>query len=103
MPTFVVECYWPRITPAQAMHALGSTGCTEGATSARATARALGCILVPSDGMAIFLFESPSSSELLEAARKAELPFDRIVESIHVDFNEAEQKPAPANRRRRRE
>jgi hypothetical protein len=30
--------------------------------------------------------------ELLEAARKTELPFDRIVESIYVGFNEAEQK-----------
>jgi len=42
--------------------------------------------------MAIFLFESPSSVELLDAARNTELPFDRIVESIPIGFNEAEQK-----------
>ena len=91
MPTFIVECYWPRITHAQAKHALCSTGRTENATTTRAPTRALGCILVPSDGMAIFLFESPSSVELLDAARKTELPFDRIVESIPIGFNGAEQ------------
>ncbi len=91
MPTFIVECYWPRITHAQAKP-LCSTGRTENATATRAPTRALGCILVPSDGMAIFLFESPSSVELLDAARKTELPFDRIVESIPIGFNEAEQK-----------
>ena len=91
MPTFIVECYWPGITHAQANRALCSTGPTENATATRAPARALGCILVPSDGMAIFLFESPSSVELLEAARRTELPFDRIVESIPIGFNEAEQ------------
>jgi hypothetical protein len=98
MPTFIVECYWPGITHAQAKHALRSTGRPENTTAARVPARALGCILVPSDGMAIFLFESPSSAELLNAARKTELPFDRIVESIHVGFNEGDQKPTPANR-----
>jgi hypothetical protein len=91
MPTFIVECYWPRITHAQAKHALCSTGRTD-ATATRAPTKALGCILVPSDGMAIFLFESPSSVELLDAARNTELPFDRIVESIPIGFNETEQK-----------
>jgi hypothetical protein len=92
MPTFIVECYWPGITHAQAKHALYSTGRAENATATEAPARALGCILVPSDGMAIFLYESPSSVELLEAARKTDLPFDRIVESVYVGFNDAEQK-----------
>jgi hypothetical protein len=91
MPTFIVECYWPGITHAQARHALCSTGGTENATATRARARPLGCILVPSDGMAIFLFQSPSFAEVGEAAERAELPFDRIVESIQVSVNEAEQ------------
>ena len=90
MPTFIVECYWPGITHAQAKHALCSTGRTENATATRAPTKALGCILVPADGMAIFLFESPSSVERLDASRKTELPFDRIVESIPIGFNEAE-------------
>jgi hypothetical protein len=91
MPTFIVECYWPGITLAQAQHALCSTGRTENATATRAPSRALGCILVPPDGMAIFLFESASALELLEAARTTELPFDRIVESIYIGFDEPEQ------------
>ena len=77
MPTFIVECYWPGITEAQVSDVL---------TLVERPSRALGCILVPSDGMAIFLFLSPSSIRLSEAARRAELPFDRIVESIHVGF-----------------
>ena len=77
MPTFVVECYWPGITEVQASAAL---------TRVEDPIQALGCILVPSDGMAIFLFWSPSSIRLSETSRLAELPFDRIVESVHVGF-----------------
>jgi hypothetical protein len=50
--------------------------------------RSLGCILVPSDGMVLFLFRGPSEDLVRERSENAEVPFDRIVESIHVGLGE---------------
>jgi hypothetical protein len=87
MPTFGVECYWPGITEEQVRHALALVGQlrNEGATGE--SVRRLGCILVPTDGMAIFLFSAPSALQLSETAQQSGLPFDRIVESIPVGFS----------------
>jgi hypothetical protein len=88
MPTFVVECYWPGITEEQVRHALALVGRVRNGVGTVEPVRRLGCILVPSDGMAIFLFQAASALRLSETAQQAGLPFDRIVESIHVDFRE---------------
>ena len=45
--------------------------------------RPLGCILVPSDGLALFLF-SGTVAGIRMVSQQAELPFDRIVESIPI-------------------
>jgi len=86
MPTFVVECYWPGITEEQVRHALARLGRVGVGAATDESAGRLGCILVPADGMAIFLFRAPSALRLAETAQQAGLPFDRIVESIHVGF-----------------
>jgi hypothetical protein len=44
----------------------------------------LACILVPLDGMALFLFRSSSAAAIRECGLAAEIPFDRIVESVYV-------------------
>jgi hypothetical protein len=88
MPTFVVECYWPAITEEQVRHALALLGPAKNAAGTRESIGHLGCILLPSDGMAIFLFRAPSALRLSQTAQQAGLPFDRIVESIHVGFGE---------------
>lgn len=46
--------------------------------------RPVACILVPSDGMALFLFSGPSSADVRLAAELIQLPFDRIVESLPI-------------------
>jgi hypothetical protein len=42
---------------------------------------------VPADGMALFLFRAPSEDVVRRIGRQSELPFDRIVQSIHVGFD----------------
>ena len=92
MQTFVVECYWPRMfeettwdirdrllhVSREAMPAYG--------------VRSIGCILMPSDGLALFVFSAPSEDVLRGIGRLAEGPFDRIVESVLVGFG---QQPRP--------
>jgi len=82
MPTFVVECYWPGITEEQVRHALALIGRARNEGETAEPVSRLGCILLPADGMAIFLFRAPSAPRLAETAQQAGLPFDRIVESI---------------------
>jgi hypothetical protein len=46
------------------------------------TPRYLGCIFVPSDGMALFMFEADDDDAVGELSWLAEVPFDRIIESV---------------------
>ena len=80
----VVECYWPGITTEQAEQALATIGYCRGEVSAPTRVHPLGCILVPSDGMAFFLIIGPSEARIREAGEVIELPFDRIVESVPI-------------------
>ena len=88
MATYIVECYWPDIT-----EELVRTTFTRIASAARrepiAETQALGCILVPSDGMVLFLFRAPDEGWVKEQSRLADVPFDRIVESIQIGLEPA--------------
>jgi hypothetical protein len=44
----------------------------------------VGCFLLPSDGLALFLLRAPSEVEVEALGRRAEMPFDRVVEAIRV-------------------
>lgn len=46
--------------------------------------KSLGCIMLPSDGLALFLFRAPSEARVRSLSNLAELPFDRVVESVNV-------------------
>jgi len=50
---------------------------------AQAQVRPLGSLLVPSDGLVIFLFDGTADA-IRDAAKTAEVPFDRIVEVHHI-------------------
>jgi hypothetical protein len=84
--TFVVECYWPGIDEAQVRDVLTRvTHPRRGTAAARRAVHSLGCILVPSDGLALFLFEGPSATVVDEESVWAQVPFDRIVEVVRIE------------------
>src|SRR5438477_12359246 len=83
-PTYVVECYWPDISEHQAKAALAGIGRVQGATGTSDRVWPLGCILVPSDGLALFLIAGPSADVIRQVGEVVQLPFDRIVESISI-------------------
>ena len=84
MPTYVVECYWPGITEKQARDALASVTESQEAAGTSDQVQPIGCFLIPSDGMALFLFAGPSAEMVKEAGKLTNLPFDRIVESFPI-------------------
>jgi hypothetical protein len=84
--TFVVECYWPGIDEAQVRDVLTRINRPRPGTAAsRLAVQSLGCILVPSDGLALFLFEGPSAALVDEESAWAQVPFDRIVEAVRIE------------------
>ena len=78
----MVECYWPEMTDDQVRAVLKRVAHTESGL-AHPRVRPLGSLLVPSDGLVIFLFDGTSAA-IQDAAKVAEVPFDRIVEFHHI-------------------
>ncbi len=83
MLTFVAECYWPGMIEQEARDTFDRVRLT-GEASPDQAVMLLGCIVLPSDGMALFLFHAPSEAEVKDVSGLAGLPFDRIVESVHI-------------------
>jgi hypothetical protein len=86
--TFVVECYWPDITEERVREILSRVARSWVSGDPVESVRSLGCILMPSDGMVLFLFRGPSEDLVRERSARAEVPFDRIVESIQIGVDE---------------
>lgn len=85
-PTYVVECYWPGIAEDQVRDALARFARVPQGTALHGDfARCIGCILVPSDGLALFLFEGLSAAIVQSRSTWAEIPFDRIVEAVQIE------------------
>lgn len=78
---FVVECYWPGMIDDDVRDTLDRVSHLGRMPIPSQPPRSLGCIFVPSDGMALFLFEASSEAAVKRVGLLAELPFDRIVES----------------------
>jgi hypothetical protein len=83
--TFMAECFWPGVTAQkvasagdrvkQAAHAIShEEGC----------ARYLGSILVPTDEIALLLFEAASIAAATELAQQAAIPSERILEIVRL-------------------
>ena len=95
--TFIVECYWPGTIEQKAPESLNRVVRLFGEAVPEEAVRFLGCILVPADGMALFLFRASSEDIVRRIGKQSELPFDRIVESILFGFD---QHPETRSRRR---
>lgn len=82
---YLAECLWPGVTEGE-LAGLGARA----RASAEATAgspdevRYLGFTLMPGDEVVFFAFGGPSPEAVRTVARSAGIPFERIVESVHV-------------------
>jgi len=85
--TFVVECYWPEISEEQVRETLSRLAPSPTLGDPAEAVQSLGCILVPSDGMVLFLFRGASQDLVRDRSETAEVPFDRIVESIYIGLS----------------
>jgi hypothetical protein len=84
--TFMAECFWPGVTEQKVKDA-GARGrrAAQAVSSEGGSARYIGSILVPSDEIALCLFEATSLDEASEVNQRAAIPFERILEIVRLD------------------
>ena len=90
MQTFMVECYWPGTIDEKTPETVNRAVQLAGAPLPGRVVHFLGCILVPADGIALLLFRASSEDLVRRIGRLSELPFDRIVDSIHIGFDQGQ-------------
>ena len=83
--SYVAECFWPD---------LRQDVVDEAAERVRKSAAALagveltGTILMPEDEVVFFLFDGDSADIVREACERAEVPYERVVESVRTSNEE---------------
>jgi hypothetical protein len=85
MTTYMVERYLPGVSAQEVLAAAGRAKETTDRMSAEGVAiRYLRSTYVPSEESCFCLFEGPSVELVKSANERAQIPFDRILEAVHV-------------------
>lgn len=85
MSKFLVERYLPGITPEQLGAAAGAAKSTTAAMTQNGTpVQYLRSTFIPGEEKCYCLFEGPSADVVKAANDQANLPYERIVEAMHI-------------------
>ena len=83
--SYVAECFWPGVTQDDLVQlnarVLASLDRTSGVPK---RVRYLGALLLPTDEVVFCFFDGPSAKAVEVVARRAKIPFDRILPSVNV-------------------
>jgi hypothetical protein len=82
---YMAECLWPGVTTAD-LEALEARATASAAATADESdeVRYLGSMLVPQDEVVFCFFAGPSSDAVAAVARRADIPFERVLRSVRV-------------------
>ncbi len=85
MAKYMVERHLPGITAEQLTAAAGRAKTTTAAMSHEGTpVKYLRSTFMPAEEKVYCLFDGPSPDVVEEAQRRAEIPYDRVVEVLHI-------------------
>jgi hypothetical protein len=85
MPTYLVERYLPGVSADEVLAAAGRAKETTALMAEEGdTVRYLRSTFLPTEESCFCLFEGPSEDLVRTANERAQIPFDRIVEAVHV-------------------
>lgn len=85
MPMYVVERYLPGVNASDVLAAAGrAKEVTARMTEEGSPIRYLRSTYLPSEESCFCLFEGPSEGVVRTANERAQIPFDRIMEAVHV-------------------
>jgi hypothetical protein len=82
---YLAECLWSGVKEAELAEADARAGASAEATTTESEpVRYLGSMLVPDDEVVFFFFAGPSPAAIERVARRAQIPFQRVLESVRV-------------------
>ena len=85
MPKYMVERHLPGITSDQLSAAAARAKSTTAQMSEEGTPiRYLRSTFVPSEEKCYCLFDGPSADAVEQANKRADIPYERVVEAIHI-------------------
>ena len=85
MTKYLVERYLPGMTPEQLATAAGSAKrTTETMTQEGTPVRYLRSTFIPGEEACYCLFEGPSADVVRAANDRAQIPYERVVEAMHI-------------------
>jgi hypothetical protein len=85
MGTYIAERYLPGITPEQLAAAAGRAKSTTADMRQEGTpVRYLRSTFIPGEEKSFCLFEGPSADAVKMANERAQIPYERIVEAMHI-------------------
>lgn len=89
MPKYMVERFLPQITNEQLVAAAARAKSTTAQMTEEGTPiRYLRSIFIPGEEKCFCLFDAPSAELVEEANERAQIPFDRVVEALHISSEE---------------
>lgn len=89
MPKYMVERHLPGITPEQLTAAAGRAKSTTAQMTQEGTpVRYLRSTFMPGEEKCFCLFEGPSAEAVEEANVRADVPYQRVVEAMHITADE---------------
>jgi hypothetical protein len=93
-PSYVAECYWPGVTRDDlAQLDARVLASVDRKSRVRERVRYLGALLLPTDEVVFCLFDAPSADAVEVVARRANIPFDRILQSVNIPSHGRGQRP----------
>ena len=85
MSKFLVERYLPGVTPEQLGEAASAAKETTASMTSEGTpVRYLRSTFIPGEDKCYCLFEGPSADVVKKANERAQLPYERIVDAMHI-------------------
>src|SRR5712692_9550742 len=81
--TFIVECFWPGVRDEEVdQGARRIRRAAAGRPSKAGAVEFTGSVLLPVDEVVFFMFEGGSADAVREVCERADIPFERVVESV---------------------
>ena len=80
----MAECFWPGVTEHELVDAGARARRAAAGIDVKGGVRYLGSILVPADEIAMCFFDGTSLDAVSDVGRRAEIPFERILQIVRV-------------------
>jgi len=82
--SYLAECLWAGVSVKDIAEVDARARSVAPVTATHGSARYTGALFVPNDDVVFFFFDGPSLAVVRSAAKRARIPFDRILETLPV-------------------